>query len=292
MTRHFGHVIGYPPGATFVDRSAASTARVHGPPVGGIWGTPAEGASSIVLNGGYPDDRDFGDVIVYTGHGGQRNGRQAAPQSLDDTGNAALLQSELDGLPVRVLRGPRGEPAYSPAAGYRYDGLYRVVSHFSKIGEEGFLVWQFRLEKLPDDTPELDLETGGHPPAGETSPPRRAGQIQRAVRTTAVVEWVKRRHNYACQVCGLIIALPAGRNYAEGAHIKPLGRPHNGPDVVANVLCLCPNDHVRLDNGLIAVENDRKIVNRSGATLGLLRLAPGHVPDPAFLAYHRDRWSY
>jgi hypothetical protein len=24
-----------------------------------------------------------------------------------------------------------------------------------------------------------------------------------------------------------------------------VGRPHNGPDTADNVLCLCPNDHVR-----------------------------------------------
>jgi hypothetical protein len=29
------------------------------------------GAESIVVSGGYKDDNDFGDVIVYTGHGGQ-----------------------------------------------------------------------------------------------------------------------------------------------------------------------------------------------------------------------------
>ena len=38
-------------------------------------GAPAE---SIVLSGGYPDDIDQGDVIVYTGQGGQvqASGRQ------------------------------------------------------------------------------------------------------------------------------------------------------------------------------------------------------------------------
>jgi predicted restriction endonuclease len=39
--------------------------------------------------------------------------------------------------------------------------------------------------------------------------------------------------------------------YAEAHHIKPLGAPHNGPDVRANILCVCPNDHVLLDYGAI-----------------------------------------
>lgn len=37
--------------------------------------------------------------------------------------------------------------------------------------------------------------------------------------------------------------------YAEAAHIRALGSPHNGPDVIENVLCLCPNHHVLFDNG-------------------------------------------
>ena len=34
---------------------------------------------------------------------------------------------------------------------------------------------------------------------------------------------------------------------AIGAHIKDLGRPHNGPDTEENVLCLCPNHHALFD---------------------------------------------
>ena len=35
--------------------------------MGGIGGTKAEGADSIVVNGGYEDDEDYGDEIIYTG---------------------------------------------------------------------------------------------------------------------------------------------------------------------------------------------------------------------------------
>ena len=36
----------------------------------GIAGGEAHGADSIVVSGGYEDDEDCGDVIVYTGQGG------------------------------------------------------------------------------------------------------------------------------------------------------------------------------------------------------------------------------
>jgi putative restriction endonuclease len=42
-------------------------AGVHRPPVGGISGTSAQGANSIVVSGGYEDDLDLGDELIYTG---------------------------------------------------------------------------------------------------------------------------------------------------------------------------------------------------------------------------------
>ena len=54
--------------------------------------------------------------------------------------------------------------------------------------------------------------------------------------------------------------MPTGR-YAEGAHIRPLGYPHDGPDVLGNVLCLCPNDHVRFDYGAIWLDDRLYVVD-------------------------------
>src|SRR4051794_20635730 len=113
----------------------------------GISGTRAEGADSIVVNGGYEDDADFGDEIMYTGAGGNdpATGKQIADQTLDLPGNAGLVTSRNRGLPVRVVRGWRGDKTYSPAVGYRYDGLYRVADHWSETGKSGFRVWRFQL---------------------------------------------------------------------------------------------------------------------------------------------------
>jgi SAD/SRA domain-containing protein/HNH endonuclease len=46
----------------------------------GIAGSESEGADSIVLSGGYEDDEDLGEEIVYAGHGGRDwgGGRQVA----------------------------------------------------------------------------------------------------------------------------------------------------------------------------------------------------------------------
>src|SRR4051812_43019893 len=92
--RIFGDVPGIAEGATFADRRTLADARVHRPLQAGIAGAQDEGAESIVLSGGYEDDRDDGDVILYTGHGGRdaTTGRQVADQELR-LGNLALARS-------------------------------------------------------------------------------------------------------------------------------------------------------------------------------------------------------
>jgi putative restriction endonuclease len=67
----FGHIPGYPVGSRFESRAELSEAGVHRHRQAGISGSASEGAGSIVLSGGYEDDLDNGDEIVYTGHGGR-----------------------------------------------------------------------------------------------------------------------------------------------------------------------------------------------------------------------------
>src|SRR4030095_804543 len=72
----FGHIPRYPEGSRFDSREALSRAGVHRPRIAGISGRGREGADSVVLAGGYEDWDDFGDEILYTGHGGRDPGSQ------------------------------------------------------------------------------------------------------------------------------------------------------------------------------------------------------------------------
>jgi putative restriction endonuclease len=111
------------------------------------------------------------------------------------------------------------------------------------------------------------------------------------VPTSNVVLNHKRLHNSRCQICGDSIGTPAG-DYAEGAHIRPLGRPHDGPDTEANVICLCPDDHVRFDYGAIVITDGLDVVDAlNGAKLGKLRTVAGHKIDPAHIRYHREHFA-
>lgn len=73
----------------------------------GIDGNGTEGTAAIVLSGGYEDDEDQGDVIIYTGAGGNdpNSDKQIHDQYWSNRGNAGLLKSMNEGLPVRVIRG-------------------------------------------------------------------------------------------------------------------------------------------------------------------------------------------
>jgi putative restriction endonuclease len=243
--------------------------------------------SSIVLSGGYSDDQDNGDVIIYTGEGGRdpQTRRQIADQKLSH-GNLALAENHLNGIPIRVHRGKAHAPNIPEGFRYRYDGLYRVASYWQETGRDGFKIWRFRIEKAAstDDLADGTLveTTNTVAPAGNETPNRHQRTVTRIVRGTKVGEWVKRLHDFSCQICGVRLLTPAGA-YAETCHIKPLGRPHNGPDVPENILCLCPNCHVLLDELAMWINNDHSIEGRGG----FLRVLPEHAISLEFLQYHR-----
>jgi putative restriction endonuclease len=89
--------------------------------------------------------------------------------------------------------------------------------------------------------------------AGPPTAPRRETTVLRIVRDTRQARRIKELYDYRCQMCGVRLEGLAGP-YAEAAHIRPLGSPHNGPDTPENILCLCPNHHVLFDHGGIALD--------------------------------------
>jgi putative restriction endonuclease len=233
------------------------------------------------VSGGYVDDEDYGDMLLYTGQGGRdpNTGVQVADQELA-RGNIGLARSQLDGRPVRVVRlgGWEGDPQ----TGYRYDGLFRVVDHWHQAGLHGYRIWRFRLVALETSTEGQLLD-----PDLPSTAPRAQTTIQRLVRNTRLSAQVKQMYDYTCQVCGLRLETPAGP-YAEGAHIRALGRPHDGPDDLANLLCLCPNHHVLFDAGAIYVD-EYMVVQAAGQPIGTLKVRPEHQLDPGHFAYHASR---
>lgn len=92
------------------------------------------------------------------------------------------------------------------------------------------------------------------PPAVDIKPPERIPTTTyRILRDTELARRVKANCRYECQICGHTLILPDGSAYAEAHHIKPLGAPHEGPDIEENILCVCPNHHAALDYGAIRI---------------------------------------
>jgi len=121
---------------------------------------------------------------------------------------------------------------------------------------------------------DLPPETRKASDVADVPPDRAATTTYRILRDTALARRVKVLHNYECQVCGHSIVFSDGSRYAEAHHIKPLGNPHGGLDIMGNILCLCPNHHAECDLGVIKLSHTA------------LRHVDGHEVNKKFLAYH------
>ncbi|CAM4402444.1 YDG domain-containing protein [Comamonas aquatilis] len=283
---NFGHVPGIPVGATFKLYKEMNDVGVHRSTMGGISGSGKFGADSIVISGGYEDDQDMGNVIVYTGQGGRNDAGKHVRDQEFIRGNLALAINQKEGLPVRVIRGKDPKNSFAPDEGYRYDGLYRVESHWHEVGKSGFTVWRYRLEKLEATVELYDSSSSPAPlTGGNQAPERKSTTVQRIVRDTKRSKELKKHYDYQCQVCNLRITTASG-SYAEAAHIRPLGAPHDGPDTPNNILCLCPNHHVMFDLGAFSIQDDLTLIGIDG----VLFVKSGHQVAQEYLKYHRDHY--
>jgi putative restriction endonuclease len=75
--------------------------------------------------------------------------------------------------------------------------------------------------------------------------------------------------------------------YAEGAHIKPLGAPHWGPDTVDNILCLSPNHHLLFDVGAVTIADDLSLIGMPCK----VRTSPKHPINLEYVRYHRAHYA-
>ncbi|KAL0949551.1 hypothetical protein HGRIS_009601 [Hohenbuehelia grisea] len=174
----FGHIPGVKVGTTWETRIDCSNAGVHSYWQSGISGTKDDGAYSIVVAGGY-EDRDEGKIIHYTGQGGfiKKGGENVQVRDQEwKSGNLALRVSLRTGKPVRVVRGFQAKTIHAPSAGYRYDGLYKVVAAEEKQQKSGFMICKFTLEKLEDEESEdegVGVKRGGSSESNRDSPAKR-----------------------------------------------------------------------------------------------------------------------
>lgn len=281
----FGHIDGIPVGQVFDSRKQVAESGLHAPLMAGIWGAN-EGAYSIVLSGGYEDDIDDLSYILYTGQGGQNvpGGKQIADQEFKK-GNRGLQLSHQYRLSVRVIRGhqiPNG-----PKSGYRYDGLYYVENVERVRGKRGFLICRFHLIS-ETSIEQLESTLGPQLKPSYARPSRVQETSSRLKRDVKLSEKIKEIYEYRCQVCDVRLNSPSGL-IAIGAHMKGLGRPHNDPDALENMLCLCPNHHDQFDRlAFFIYPENLKIIGLAGFEEKRIRVVKRHKLDKQFLEYHKE----
>lgn len=127
----------------------------HGSRMGGIHGR-GDGAYSVVISGAYDDsDTDFGDTVYYSGSRGAAE-PGIKKEAVLTNASKSLMMSKTRGRPVRLLRASKGNSAFAPKVGIRYDGLYRVMDYSQQETNEGVAYWRFTLVRLPEQAP-IDL---------------------------------------------------------------------------------------------------------------------------------------
>lgn len=127
----------------------------HGSRMGGIHGR-ADGAYSVVISGAYEDsDTDFGDTVYYSGSRGAPE-PGVKKEAVLTNASKSLMMSKTSGRPVRLLRASKGNSAFAPKVGIRYDGLYKVMDYSQQETNDGVAYWRFTLERLAGQMP-IDL---------------------------------------------------------------------------------------------------------------------------------------
>ncbi|ERM95288.1 hypothetical protein AMTRI_Chr04g182820 [Amborella trichopoda] len=162
------HILGNVPGVEVGDefqyRAELCIIGLHRPTQGGIAYMHRASkivATSIVVSGGYKDS-DYGEVLIYSGQGGNAcfYGARKRPENQKlERGNLALYNSIECKTPVRVIRGMKFPVSVCQSSTsshessrlkpiiYTYDGLYYVEKHCKEKGSDGFYVYKFQLRR-------------------------------------------------------------------------------------------------------------------------------------------------
>ena len=149
-----------------------------------------------------------------------------------------IEEDALDVLPATWQAIVRRELEYNSSDSESFQHRYDLFKPPRGIGAGH---WSLRASPFVlENAEEIDL-------VEET---RRQGTfVSRIIRDSRKVRALKKLHDNVCQVCKRRMTFPDGTAYSEVHHLKPLGKPHNGPDTERNMIVVCPWCHALLDFG-------------------------------------------
>jgi hypothetical protein len=126
---------------------------------------------------------------------------------------------------------------------------------------------------LQKTSPESPITKVRYPDNMKNKDSLNAINVTRIIGETELSKKIKSINNYQCQICGKILFYPNGQRYVETHHLRPSEKPHNGPDVPGNIICVCPNHHAELDLGMIKINYNNLITDK-------------HEVDIKYILYH------
>jgi hypothetical protein len=194
----------------------------------------------------------------------------------------AIEQIDRDGVPPArqsvhydlYIKGNPYPPKYvvSLAAQFAY-GVAHGPEAFNAVEAKNYFIKNhYRIV----DRRLVDGQTQKARDFNDAPPGRSITTTYRILRDTDLARQIKALHEYYCQICGHRIQLADGSFYAEAHHVRPLGMPHDGPDIAGNIICVCPNHHAELDYGVIPL-SARSQDN-----------SPDHALEQQYVDYHNQ----
>jgi SAD/SRA domain len=157
LKNHRGPIPGVEVGQLYQSRALLAGDRIHTAHQSGIVGTvKAGGALSIILSGGYEDNEDKGNTIIFTGQGQAKQkftgGNLAMAESCAAAVNSegATAQDWRSSKEIRVVRAAlKGahKNNFAPTEGLRYDGIYKVSEYTYEMGKNNHMVYKFTLKR-------------------------------------------------------------------------------------------------------------------------------------------------
>lgn len=209
---------------------------------------------------------------------------EGIPDGVKDPGPGALRSARARAGFVRgaarLLRQPRLRAEAVNLLSATYFSAAERALVLAHVGLGGYLSASGVTEEPEGDATEV--------PVGSSGPVKRTtARGTRPVRNPELIKQVKEWHRDTCQVCSAPLEDLVG-HYSEAAHIQGIGSPHEGPDQLSNMLCLCPNHHKQFDRLAIYIDLEWKVRRtRDDELLYVLRFHPRHRIDPEHVEYHR-----
>ena len=226
-------------------------------------GLPVNVTQGNLNNGHFYIRRDC-DFFPSSTWGGKDASQQGQPVVLEFDGTGERVNTDIDGS-KRIFRNARGQIKRF----FEYhDVTAQTTIYVVKLGEGHYRVTTNSTREVLED---------------ESTTRRAEAFGTRVIRDTKVTAEVKKIYRNKCQICGESIKTKDGW-YSEGAHIQGLGTPHSGPDIIENILCLCPNHHVMFDKGGVTINSDFSLNGMDGK----LTVSSEHNIGQKYIEYHRE----